>query len=833
MTFGALTALLVLVAVLAVPLAPHDPYAQDLAQALRPPGPDHWAGTDRLGRDLFSRVLVGAQTSLFWTLLLVAVVSCAGTAVGVACAWRPGRLDSLAMRVSDVFLAFPGLVFALAVAAVLGGGMHNAVLALALISWPKYARIARGLALTQRSALYVRAARMAGCTEAQVIARHVLPNIAGPVLVTAVLDIGTMMMELAALSFLGLGAQPPAAEWGSMMSDNRNLMQTNPWAVVAPGMAIFVAVLTFNLLGDALRDAIDPSQRTASSADDDARPGPSRGAGGLAGETGKAGAPMGGSTTGKESGMALMGKTARRWGALVAAVCLVGALGLAGCGQTGSQAGQSAGGASDPQDKKVVYGTTSYGVAMDDAGLNPHSAYSGWSCVRYGVGETLFRFSDDMRPEPWLATGYEFLDDTRCRITLRTDVKFSSGRALDAQAVKECLEALVANHDRAPGELNIQSIEAEGNQLTITTSKPTPALVNYLCDPYAAIIDMQAGVSADQNVSGTGPYVATEVSDTQITLKANAAYRDGAPKVGTVVVRSITDFDTLANALQSGEVNAASGIQFANYPLFRNDGYRIEQRQSNRVFFAQLNHASPIMADPAVRAAVARGIDRQGFVDALLQGNGAVADGPFSQNLPFGGKAVTAPAYDPDEAMRLLEEAGWVDEDGDGVREKDGQRLTLRWLTYPGRAELPLLAESAQATLRKIGFDVQVNSTASHIELRKKPDAWDVYASTLVTAPTGDPAYFFRAFALDKASKNFGGYHSDALEAQAAQLQAAFDPAERAALGTRMAQTLLDDNGYVFAAHSSLGMVCQAGVTGLVPHPCDYYELSADLDISK
>lgn len=178
--------------------------------------------------------------------------------VGVFCGWKGGWVDSLIMRISDIFLAFPGLVFALAAAAVLGGGIQNAMLALAAISWPKYARIARGQTMAQKEATYIQAARLSGCNTGQIILRHILPNIAGAILVTAMLDIGTMLMELAGLSFLGLGAKPPAAEWGSMMSDTRNLLATHPWVPFAPGIAIFVSVTVFNLLGEAVRDWLDP-----------------------------------------------------------------------------------------------------------------------------------------------------------------------------------------------------------------------------------------------------------------------------------------------------------------------------------------------------------------------------------------------------------------------------------------------------------------------------------------------------------------------------------------------------------------------------------------------
>ena len=261
--FGTLAAALVLVALFSDFIVPCDPYEQDLSQALQAPSAAHPFGTDRYGRDLLSRVIVGARSSIFWTLLLVAIIAVAGTALGMLAGWRGGWLDTLIMRTADIFLAFPGLVFALAVAAALGGGMQNAVIALAAVSWPKYARLARGLTLTQKQLPYLKAARMAGCSTPQIILRHVLPNIAGTIIVTATLDIGTMMMELAGLSFLGLGAQPPLAEWGSMMSEDRSLLQTAPWTVLAPGLAIFVTVLVFNLLGDALRDWLDPEHEHA------------------------------------------------------------------------------------------------------------------------------------------------------------------------------------------------------------------------------------------------------------------------------------------------------------------------------------------------------------------------------------------------------------------------------------------------------------------------------------------------------------------------------------------------------------------------------------------
>ena len=261
MIFGILTLCVILIAVFAPYLTPYDPYAQDLSNALQPPGLDHLLGTDRYGRDMLSRVIMGSRTTIFSALLLVAIIALAGGAVGIVCGYYGGKLDSFLMRVSDVFLAFPGMVFAIAAASVLNGGVLNAVIALACISWPRYARITRSQVLAVKDAPYIMAARLSGSGTWKIIRKHIIPNIAGQVIVTAVLDIGTMIMEISGLSFLGLGAAPPTAEWGSMMSNGRSMLQTAPWVILSPGCAIFLTVMVFNLTGDTVRDFLDPRYR--------------------------------------------------------------------------------------------------------------------------------------------------------------------------------------------------------------------------------------------------------------------------------------------------------------------------------------------------------------------------------------------------------------------------------------------------------------------------------------------------------------------------------------------------------------------------------------------
>ena len=259
--WGGLLLTLMLGEMLAEYLIPWDAYAQDLSMAQQPPSAGHLLGTDRYGRDMLARVLVGGRTSIWGALVVVLLITAIGTGIGTGSGWYGGRIEQAWMGLSDVFLAFPGLVLALAVAGVSGGGMLQAVLALAAIGWPKYARLSRRLTVSLKGEPYIDIARMRGISSWKIMYDHILPNMAGPILTTAVLDIGMMMMELAALSFLGLGVKPPTPEWGAMMSEGRRFLQLSPWMVMAPGAAMCLTVGLFHLLGEALRDAFDPRER--------------------------------------------------------------------------------------------------------------------------------------------------------------------------------------------------------------------------------------------------------------------------------------------------------------------------------------------------------------------------------------------------------------------------------------------------------------------------------------------------------------------------------------------------------------------------------------------
>jgi peptide/nickel transport system substrate-binding protein len=406
---------------------------------------------------------------------------------------------------------------------------------------------------------------------------------------------------------------------------------------------------------------------------------------------------------------------------------------------------------------------------------------------------------------------------------------------MDGAAVKQCLEHLLEVHDRAPSDTMIDTIEADGQILTITTKEPLPALMNYLGDPYGCIIDVDASDFDAGIAVGTGPYAVKDmVTDDHLTLVPNEYYWNGTPKLDELTIRTISDGNTLAMALQAGEIDAAYGMAYESYPLFENGNFQFSAIQTSRAFFASMNMTSPVIQDPAVRKAIAMGIDKEGFVAVLLDGHGVVGHGAFPDGFStFGGEHVTTEGYDPEGAKAILEEAGWVDTDGDGIREKDGQKLVIRWLTYPSRQELPLLAESVQATLKAIGIEVDINCTASRREFLADMTSFDIYASALVTAPSGDPQYFFTTSCLPGMSYNFGAYENEHVNDLMNQMATEFDTARRGELAIELQQAILDDNAYIFCSFLQMNMISKVSVSNYTAHACDYYQVTADLDIDK
>ena len=502
----------------------------------------------------------------------------------------------------------------------------------------------------------------------------------------------------------------------------------------------------------------------------------------------------------------------------LAAICAAGFL-LTGCG--GEKSAQT--------DKKTfIYGTVAYGVAMENVGTNPHESYSGWSTIRYGIGETLFKFNEHMELESWLAESFEQIDDFTVKIKINDAATFSNGKKVDGAAVKKCLEALIKNHDRAPRDLKISSIEADGQFVTIKSAEKMPALLNYLSDPYGCIVDVDSGVE-NGIVVGTGPYKAVKVTDTQIDLVKNENYWGAVkPKMDKITVKSIPDGDTLTMAMQNGELDAVQGLPYSSLQLFK-DGYKISQVETSRVYQAAFNYKTPELQDLNVRKAISMAIDKENFTKVLLNGNGAPAIGPFPANLTFGGDKVHTVSYDLDGAKKLLAGSGWADSDGDGYVDKSGKNLELRWLTYTSRQELPLLAEAAQANLKKIGIKLNVNATDNYKTFLKNGD-YDIFSKAIVTAPTGDPEYYFTSHIMPGAVDNAGFYDSEQIAALENELHNTFGADKRSELAIKMSQQVLDDCALIYASHLRMSFVMKPNVEGFNAHPSDYYEITPSLD---
>lgn len=255
-----LVSILILITIFAPYIVPYDPLEANLKASLLAPNAQHWFGTDKLGRDVLSRILCAAQYTLSSVFALVGLVFIIGSTAGLVAGFYGGKIDIMIMRIADIMISFPGMILAIAVAGIMGGSLLNAVLAVAIVTWTKYARLVRSIVLQIKHQDYIDAAIINGGSSLHILYRHIVPNALSVALVTAVTDIGSLMMELAGLSFLGFGVQAPAPEWGLMLNEGRQYIQTAPWLMIFPGIAIFISVLVFNLWGDSVRDVMDPRQ---------------------------------------------------------------------------------------------------------------------------------------------------------------------------------------------------------------------------------------------------------------------------------------------------------------------------------------------------------------------------------------------------------------------------------------------------------------------------------------------------------------------------------------------------------------------------------------------
>ena len=481
--------------------------------------------------------------------------------------------------------------------------------------------------------------------------------------------------------------------------------------------------------------------------------------------------------------------------------------------------------------KTLIYGTMDYGVSMENTGTNPHKSYYGWTAIRYGIGETLFKFNDKMELEPWIAKDFEYLDDYTVKIKIRENVCFSNGKKVTAEAIKRCFEDLIEKHERASNDLKIKSITADDNFLIIKSYEKVPALINYLSDPYGVIIDIEEE-EKDGIVIGTGPYVAVKVTDREVELVKNNNYWDDIkPKLDKIIVKGISDGDMLTMAMQNGEFDIAQGIPYLTLGLFTvgTDRFKIISAETSRIYQIAFNFKNSELQDLNIRKAISKAIDKENFTKVLLNGNGSPAVGPFPKNFSYGDNFVNAVSYNLEESRELLKKSGWIDSNNDGYVDKNGKNLELDYLTYTSRQELPLLAEYTQDTLKKIGIKVNVNATDNYKSFLKS-GKYDIFASSLVTAPTGDPEYYFTTSIIKGAVGNNGFYDSPKIAKLEKELHNTFDHKKRSEIAIKMTQEILDDCALIYVSHLKMSFVIKSNVKGFYAHPSDYYEITAELE---
>ena len=810
----------------AVPLfVPFDPNATALSLAYRAPGEDGFVlGSDSVGRDVLLRTLFGGSESVIMAFAIVGISFVLGTVIGLASGLAGGAVDNALDKFITMFQAFPSFVLAIAIAAILGQGMVNMVIAVVAVKWTEFARLARSLALSLKNSDCVKAARICGARFAAIGRKYLLPNMTAPLVVMAALSIGDAVLTMAGLSFLGLGPGRPTNEWGAMMNEAMSSFQFAPWCILVPGCALFLAVTIFNLLGDTLRDALDvKSQAVADAKDTD---GPNYDSERM--ESGKRGKGMK-RIKWKRNGFAVMA---------VAFACAA-VLALAGCGGNSASSSSAAGGSDSAAggEKVLNAGSTAYFYAES---MDPANSWDGWEMQYYGITENLLKLTDDFDVEPWLAESVENTDDHTWVFKLRDNVTFTNGEKMTGEAVKACLERTYKENPRATETLAVDSIEADGQTVTIKTKEVVPTFKNVMCDPIFSIYYVGDDIDYAADTPCTGPYKMSEyVFEDHTTLVPNENYWNGTPKLDKIVLYTFFDSESQILAMQNGEVDILAMPGASAYTTLVDNGDFLKASQtSTRADFIRFNMEHKVVAEPAVRTALSYCIDRENYADVINVGTEVPSYGVYSSQLPYGGTDgldVTVDKFSTKEAAKVLDEAGIVDTDNDGTRElADGTPVEITLYNCSTYERFVRLADDLQSKLAHIGVKLNITSVDYWLQDAEtyNKDNPDMTIDSYGMAPTGDAGYFANMMFTSKGSGNFGKYSNADVDKLVEQLNATFDEKERTDLTKQISQKVLDDNPYIFFGNSQTSYIAREGVTGFALAPSEYYFITVDTDVA-
>ena len=814
----------------AVPLfVPFDPNATALSLAFRAPGQDGFLlGSDSVGRDVLMRTLFGGSESVLMAFAIVGISFVLGTAIGLTSGLAGGAVDNALDKFITMFQAFPSFVLAIAIAAILGQGMVNMVVAVVAVKWTEFARLARSLALSLKNSDCVKAARVCGAGFAAIGRKYLLPNMTAPLVVMAALSVGDAVLTMAGLSFLGLGPGRPTNEWGAMMNEAMSSFQFAPWCILVPGCALFIAVTIFNLLGDTLRDALDvKSQGVVDARDTEGPEIDSEGA-----ESGRRGKGMK-SMKWKKNGFAMMA---------VALACAA-MLALAGCGgnsdasSSSADADSSSATAAASGEKVLNAGSTAYFYAES---MDPANSWDGWEMQYYGITENLLKLTDDFDVEPWLAKSVENVDEHTWTFELRDDVTFTNGEKMTGDAVKACLERTYEENPRATETLALDSIEADGQTVTIKTEEIVPSFKNVMCDPLFSIYYVGDDIDYAADTPCTGPYKMSEfVFEDHTTLVPNEDYWDGTPKLDKIVLNTFFDSESQILAMQNGEVDILAMPGASAYTtLVENGDFQKHSQISTRADFVRFNMMHPVVAEPAVRTAISYCIDRENYADVINVGTEVPSYGVYSVQLPYGGTDgldVTVDKFDPEAAAKVLDDAGIVDSDNDGTRElADGTPVEVTLYNCSTYERFVRLADDLQSQLASIGVKLDIVSVDYWLQDTEtyNKDNPDMTIDSYGMAPTGDAGYFANMIFKSDGSGNFGKYSNADVDKLIGQLNAAFDEEERTDLTKQISQKVLDDSAFIFFGNSQTSYIARDGVTGFALAPSEYYFITVDTDVA-
>lgn len=484
--------------------------------------------------------------------------------------------------------------------------------------------------------------------------------------------------------------------------------------------------------------------------------------------------------------------------------------------------------------KELKAGSTTYFFAES---MDPASEWDSWYLSYYGIVENLFRVSDDLTPEPWLAESATSPDGKTWTVKIKDGITFSNGEALDAAAVKAAWERTYAENSRGTETLAIESLSADGQVLTVVTAEPVADFENALCDPLLCVYYVGDGVDYAIDTPATGPYKKVDfVAEDHITMEPNTTYWDGTPKLDRVTLTSFTDDNTLTMAMQNGEIDAIAMPSASARATLVGGEYQTFTRTTSRADFIRMNMTHPLIQNEAIRTAIAFCIDRQNYADVICQDSAVPSWGVYSETLPFGGTEglnIEVDEFSVDEAKRVLDEAGIVDTDGDGVREADGTAVELDLYTCTNYERFVQEADDLHSKLAEAGIKLNIVPTDYFLEDAETfaADDPDMCFDSCAMAPTGNQAYFANIQFATNGSSNFGKYSNPEVDDLISMLNKTLDTSERNQLARQIAQQVLNDTSFIFFANPDACVIASQGVTGLDAAPSEYYFVTVDADI--